>query len=143
MPDSDSATNAEFQTYVVFRCNRWGYFERWKANAGVTSSKPVEVESSWGAILEGNVEQLDLVSSRDLCPVDMTEALETRACVAKLPIHLQLAVWKEHVVSGKTRKEKAYAIGIEPESFARRLTTAYGLLLGMFNDVAAGLKPES
>jgi hypothetical protein len=130
------------QLYCILRCNRWGQYERWRANAGVREQKPAEVNSWWGPmIIDGNVEQLGVVHSSDTCPVDIEEALETRLCVSHLPPHLKVTVWREHVTAGR-QHQKAHALGIATRTFRHRLATAYPLLLGLFLDAAAGVLPK-
>lgn len=130
-----------YDEYVVHRCNRWGKFERWSVKFRsrlLQNGAPCEVTSWWGPIvLEGNVEQTGFESLHDVCPVNVEEALETRACVALLPDRLKDAVWQEHVRPGRTQREKAETLGINRRVFRHRLETAYPLLL-TFMDVSGG-----
>jgi hypothetical protein len=126
------------QTYVIFRCNRWGTYVRWLSRTGIASVEPKNVASWWGPIvLEGNVEQLG-ITARDVCPVNIQEARETGRCVMALPDALKLTLIQEHCVRGK-QQEKADAMGIDRVTFWRRCQRAYDRLLGLMNDAAAGL----
>lgn len=128
--------NALEHFYVIQRCNRWGTYALWHRNTGMRETKPKPMRSWWGPIvLDGNVEQLGR-DARDVCPVDIAEALETGKCVLALPPHLRLAVTAEHTHSG-TQEQKAQALGISRTTYWRRCQEAYTLLLGIMNDVAA------
>ena len=130
--------NVAFQTYVIFRCNRWGTYERWFESAGIRESKPKAVRSWWGqVVLNANVAQ-DWFDPRDICPVDILEALETRACVRSLPPMLRDVIVQEHVMHG-TQQQKAETLKISRTTFWRHCQRAYVLLLGRFNDAGAGL----
>lgn len=125
-------------TYVVLRLGRWRDYVRWQANGTTSHPGPKNPKSWWGLILEGNVEQIDIVSTRDVCPVNAEEARETDKCVRALPDHLLLVVWEEYIICGSI-DEKAAALAIEKRAFRQRLSTAHNLLLGLFNDAAAGM----
>lgn len=134
--------NALQHLYCILRCNRWGVYVRWSQRNVARNPKPAEMRSWWGPIvLDGNVEQDRPPSAYSLCPVDVAEALETQACIDKLPKHLKRAMIQEHVLQG-TQRQKANALEIDRTSFWRRCERAYQLLLGMFNDAGAGLPIE-
>lgn len=130
--------NVAFQTYVILRCNRWGYTKRWLTRVGISNPVPTDVNSSWALWLNGNVEQIGIESVRDVCPWNLDEARETDVCVNALPGHLSVAVVEEYVKTG-TRELKAHRIGIDASTMRRRLTVAHTLLLDLFNAAAAGL----
>jgi hypothetical protein len=125
-----------FQLYVIMRCSRWGEYVRWKDSVGLPDPKPKHVRSSYGLLLNGNVQQLE-PTNRDVCRVDIAEAIETGICIDRLPAHLKETVESEYSKVG-TRVQKAAALGIETRTFRYRLTSAHALLLGLFNDAAAG-----
>lgn len=135
--------NVAFQTYVILRLSRLGRFVRWVDGLGVRNPKPADVISWWGPIvMNGNVEQTGLESIRDICPVDIVEAEETRRCIIALPQHLFETVIQEYVVCGK-QAQKAHALDIDVSTFRRRLTVAHAVLLDLFNAAAAGLPLEA
>lgn len=120
------------------RCVRWGVFERWcvKVRIGPASS-PSEVNSWWAKIvLEGNVEQIGIESTRGVCPVNLEEAVETRRCVSLLDPHLRNVVWQEHVRSGRRQRDKAWTLGITTRTFRHRLDVAYPLLAERFKSLS-------
>lgn len=88
-------------------------------------------------MLDGNVEQ-GWRDPRDVCPVDIPEAIETQRCVDALPQSLREVIIQEHVMRG-TQAQKALALKIDRVTFWRRCQRAYPLLLGLFNDAGAGL----
>jgi hypothetical protein len=130
------------QTYVIFRCTRWGLATRWLSRVGIANPVPGDMFSWWGpTVLNGNVEQLGLESMRDVCPWNLDEARETGLCVNALPGHLSAAVEEEYLKLGD-RDVKAYRLGIDARSMRRRLSLAHTLLLDLFNAAAAGLPLE-
>lgn len=130
------------QTYVIYRLTRWGLAKRWVANAGVRNQKPAKIQSAWGPMwIDGNVEQIGIESTRDVCPWNLDEMRETDLCVNALPGHLSAAVEEEYMKKGD-RELKAARLGIDPSSMRRRLSTAHILLLDLFNAAAAGLPLE-
>jgi hypothetical protein len=135
-------SNALQMTYVVLRLNRWGVYVRWLTSGG-SDPRPPRLTSWWGKlVMEPNVEQSDRVSlvTRE-CPVDIDEARETEACVRALPEHLKRTMIEEYLVRG-TADQKAQALAIEVRAFRYRRDRAHNLLLGLFNDAAAGLPLE-
>src|SRR4051812_40610145 len=99
-----------FSLYVVMRCNRWGEYMRWRDSAGENDPKPRHVTSWYGPMIyTGNIEQLG-PTNRDVCRVDIAEALETDLCIARLPEHLRQTVESEYSKVG-TRVQKAAALG--------------------------------
>lgn len=137
-PDGERMNEGPFPSYVIFRCNRWGTYRRWLAAAGVRASKPKNVKSWWGPIVQDRNVAQDWRDPRDICPVDIPEALETQRCIDALPASLKEVMLQEHVVRG-TQAEKAHALRIDRVTFWRRCQRAYGLLLGLFNDAGADL----
>lgn len=134
--------NVAFQTYVILRCNRWGFTVRWLSRLGVTNPVPGDPVSWWGpTCLDGNVEQTGIESVRDVCPWNLDEARETGLCVNALPGHLSATVEEEYVKRGD-RELKAFRLGIDTRTFRRRLSIAHPLLLELFNLAAAGLPLE-
>jgi hypothetical protein len=131
-----------FRTYVILRCNRLGRFARWAEGLGVADPRPADMRSWWGPIvMDGNVEQSGFDSLRDICPVDIIEADETRRCILALPNHLRDTIIQEYVVCGK-QAQKARALGIHVRTYRHRLNVAHTLLLDLFNAVAADLPLE-
>jgi hypothetical protein len=131
-------SNIAFNLYIIYRCNRWGTYERWYENAGIRESKPKAMRSWWGPIvLDGNVKQ-DWRDPRDVCPVDVAEALETRASVYGMPHVLRDVMIQEHVRHG-TQEQKAIALKISRTTFWRYRELAYAHLLGRLNDAGSGL----
>lgn len=138
IPDAEA-----LQTYVIFRCTRWGLTMRWLQRAGVTNPVPRDMTSWWGPIvLDGNVEQVGIESVRDVCPWNLEEAQETQRCVNALPGHLWSTVTEEYVKIGN-RELKAARLGIDARTRRRRLNTAHALLLDLFNAAGAGLPLET
>jgi hypothetical protein len=131
-------SNIAFNTYIIYRCNRWGTYERWYEGSGIRESKPKRVRSWWGpVVLDGNVKQ-DWRDPRDICPVDIAEALETRASVYGLPYLLRDVLIQEHV-KVSTQEQKAVALKFSRTTFWRYRELAYARLLGRLNDAAIGL----
>lgn len=128
------------QTYVIYRCNRWGVYVRWLERVSGPYPGPRGVSSWWRLILEGNIEQIG-PRAKDNCPVDIAEAIETGHCIRALPEHLMEAMIEEHLVGGR-QHEKAEALGIDPKTFWSRCQNAYERLLGMMNDIAVGIPLE-
>jgi hypothetical protein len=136
-PSVKTPENALQHLHVMLRCNRWGTYVRWSHRTLSKNPKPQGMNSWWGPIVfDGNVEQIGIESVRDICPVNIDEALETDRCVKLLPDKLRKAMLQEHVIRG-TQAQKAAALGIDRTTFWRHCERAYVLLLGMFNDVAA------
>lgn len=139
---TDIPDNVAFQTYVILRCNRWGFTQRWVTRLGVTDPRPFPMTSWWGPIvLDGNVEQLGIETVRDICPWNLDEAAETARCVMALPEYLRDTLVEEYVKRG-TKTQKATRLGIEPRAYRKRLTIAHVLLLDLFNAAAVGLPLE-
>jgi DNA-directed RNA polymerase specialized sigma24 family protein len=137
---AERSDGSYFQTYVVLRCNRWGAYVRWVKDHQTMWPGPGDPRSWWGPlILDRNVPHRDRVSLADVLPtwLDVEEALETDRCVKALPYHLRDTCVREYVHSGD-RRDKAAALGIETRTFRYRLVSAHALLLGLFNDAAAG-----
>lgn len=138
--------------HVIGRCNRWGTYLRWLKYSGVFELGPKPIRSWWGpVVLDGNVAQ-GWRDSRENCPVDAIECLETDRAVRRLPEELVTLMMAEHVVrlavrddKGRlrdrepTQQQKAEMAGVSRTTYWRRCNEAYGLLLGLMNDVAAGL----
>jgi len=133
--------NVAFQTYVILRCARWGQYVRWAERDKDRDPRPPRIGSWWGPIvLDGNVEQIG-EGTADICPVDVAEGMETQQCVYALPEHLRDTIIEEYVVCGN-QAQKADALGIDQRQYRRRLSESHTLLLGLFNDVAAGIEPH-
>lgn len=127
-----------FPSYVIFRCNRWGTYRRWVSQAGSSDAKPKHVRSWWGPVIQDRNTPQDWRDPRDVCPVDIPEAMETQSCIDALPKSLRDILLQEHVMRG-TQAQKAHALGIDRVTFWRRCQRAYVILLGSFNDAGAGL----
>ena len=124
--------------YIIMRCNRWGWYMRWLSRGGADPG-PRRLCSWWHKLitvrlLQGHNEQ----EVRDACPVDVEEARETSLCVNALPDYLRDVIVEEYAVGGSA-EQKAEALGIKPKSFRDRREHAHVLLLGLFNDAAAGV----
>lgn len=122
----------QLNTYVDGRLNRWGAWYHAQARPG-----PKAVRSQMAGILakagDGEI--------RARVVFDNSEALETDAAVYRLrDIERGLfdAVIEYWIKSG-TVEQKARALGIQPRAFYYRLDRAKLQLLGIFNDIAAGL----
>lgn len=137
---SDGLPGISLNTYVVWRCNRWGVYVRWLERVSGPSPGPRYVESWWRLILDGNVQHSGL-RGKDNCPVDMAEAVETGKCIRALPEHLMDAMIEEHLIGGR-QADKAKALDIDPKTFWSRCQNAYERLLGLMNDIAAGIPLE-
>jgi hypothetical protein len=88
-------------------------------------------------VLDKNVAQ-GWRDPRELCPVDAQEALETDRAIRRLPPELNEIITIEHFVVGKQAR-KLEVLAMSRTTYWRRCNEAYGLLLGLMNDVAAGL----
>jgi hypothetical protein len=139
-------------TYVIGRCNRWGSYIRWLDYSGVFGSGPKPIRSWWGpVVLDKNVAQ-GWRDPRENCPVDAQEVLETDKAVRRLPEELSTLMMVEHVVRVRFRDEKGRVKHREPSqqekadmceisrtTYWRRCNDAYGQLLGLMNDISAGI----
>ena len=126
--------------HVIQRCNRWGTFILWQEYTGLQDSRPKAIRSWWGPlILDRNVAPNHTWEARrDPCPVDVQEVLETAEAVRRLPDVLRDVLTIEHTCSG-TQEHKAMVLHISRTTYWRRCQSGYGLLMGLMNDVAAGL----
>lgn len=97
--------------------------------------------SWWGPIiLEGNVEQGGK-GIKEL-EFEVTECLETDEAVRALRLiapDLYQAVIESYLRGG-TGEQKAKHLHCSRQTLYNRLDRAYGELLGLFNDLAAGIK---
>lgn len=124
--------------FVIMRCNRWGTYVRWLARGG-SDPRPKRVVSWWHKIITSRLlQQPEQRRPIDDCPVNLEEARETWQCIDALPVHLRDVIVEEYGVGG-TADQKAEALGIKANSFRDRRENAHALLLGLFNDAAAGL----
>jgi len=127
-----SVTN---HSYCIMRCNRWGTYVRWLEYSGIFACGPKPLKASWGPlILDRNVPR-SWVDPRELCPVDAIEALETDRAVRRLPSDLCYILSVEHI-SFSSQQAKAELLNMSRTTYWRRCGEAYGLLLGLMNDVA-------
>jgi DNA-directed RNA polymerase specialized sigma24 family protein len=97
------------------------------------------VESWWGPIiLEGNVEQTGGFKELEFDPSECTEtdrAVQALRCIS-LDLHAAII---EMYIRGGTGEQKAKALHCTRQTLYNRLDRAYGELLGLFNDQAAGI----
>lgn len=127
-------------TYVIFRCDRWGTYMRWLNKVSLGQLKPQYVKSWWGPmILDRNVERIAIVREPGPEGVDEREAIETGTCVIALEEDLRDALIEVHVNRGTWQQQCQALGGIDRTTLWRRKERAYAELLGLFNDVAAGL----
>jgi hypothetical protein len=124
--------------HVQQRCNRWGTWVIWQRRSGVVASGPQRVRSWWGMlILVRNVPQ-GWTDPRERCPVDQEEVRETAEAIRRLPEALRDVITAEHACTG-TQEAKAMVLGISKRTYHRRVAEGYALLLGLMQDIAAGL----
>ena len=124
-------------TYVMERLNRWVIWCRWGPRPG-----PKPVASWYGPnVLDRSIEQHEIQRNPD-CPVDQDEARETNEAVFALMVIAEelYDVVIEAYIKGGTVEQKMRALGIRGvRSYYIRLDRAHAKLLGLFNDVAAGV----
>lgn len=129
-------------TYVMARLQRWAIYCIWHENLMTTSPKPRRVTSWLGRIISGRLgdpDNLPAVIQRP-CPVDVIEAQETERAVLALPERLRSVIVLEYLTNmGYLDKAKAMKPPGAFKSFYRRLERAHYELLGLMNDVAAGV----
>lgn len=131
---------SDLQTYVISRLCRWATYVRWLSRGGV-DPRPAHLRSWWGKLVSArNPRPEGEPAVSDVCPVDVVEARETRVAIDALPEHLRETVIEEYLIGG-TAKQKADALGVDERTLRRRRDQAHTLLLGLFNDIAAGLPP--
>lgn len=132
---------SDLQTYVISRLCRWATYVRWLSRGGV-DPRPAYLRSWWGKLVQArNPRPEGEPAVSDVCPVDIIEARETRRAIDALPEHLRETIIEEYLIGG-TQKQKAEALHIDERTLRRRREQAHGLLLGLFNDIAAGLEPR-
>jgi hypothetical protein len=126
--------------------------------AGLNGIRPKGITSWWGPlILDPNVAPNRTRDDElDLCPVDMREALETEQAIRRLPPDLMNVMWMEHatkylpglnfyVENGRvmqrpaTQEQKATVLKISRRTYCYRCSESYTVLLGLMNDISAGL----
>lgn len=127
-------------SYVEARLGRFGRYQRWLRKGG-SSPIPARLRSWYGPlILEPNVQGRGrpqvVVDLR--CPVDRQEAGETTRCVAVLEDDLRAVIIESYVQGGAVEQIVA-ELHCCRQTYYNRLYRAYGVLLGYFNDVAAGV----
>lgn len=124
-------------TYVIARLNRWGHWHRQQKKLGLG---PKPARSWWYPIvIRPNVKpQRDW----DKIETDDNECFETDKAVDALSVELRETI-REHFVKGGTVDQQRRALHLKSnQTIYDRLNRAYPLLLGMFNDIAAGLEPR-
>lgn len=127
-------------TYVIMRLVRWSRYVRWLHRGG-TDPRPAHLRSWWGKLVQAKNPRPEIGPAvADVCPVDVAEALETWKCVKALPEHLYETMVEEYLIGG-TQQQKAEALAVDVRTVLRRREQAHTLLLGLFNDVAAGIEP--
>lgn len=128
--------------YVMMRLNRWAVYCIWRESLLVRSPKPKRVRSWWGLILSNRVHDPDRLPVQVVrpCPVDVVEAEETDRCVQALPEKLRCVIVLDYLThmrkDERVRLMKPYGCA---KTYYNRLERAYHELLGMFNDVNAGV----
>lgn len=127
-------------TYTIMRLVRWSRYVRWLHRGG-TDPRPAHLRSWWGKLVTARNPRPELGPSvSDVCPVDVHEALLTWKCVRALPEHLRETMTEEYIIGGSPA-QVAEALGIDDRTLRRRRNQAHVLLLGLFNDVEAGIEP--
>lgn len=127
-------------TYVIMRLVRWSRYVRWLHRGG-TDPRPAHLRSWWGKLVQAKNPRPEIGPAvADVCPVDVAEALETWKCVKALPEHLYETMVEEYLIGGSS-VQISDALGIDTSTLWRRRNLAHSLLLGLFNDVAAGIEP--
>ena len=132
------------QTYVMMRLSRWAVYCIWRDALFIRSPKPKPVRSWWGLILSNRVHDPDRLPARVTrpCPVDVVEAEETDRCVRLLDKKLLCVIVLQYLTC--MRRELRVA-AMKPAGCAKtyynRLDRAHYELLGLMNDVAAGIEP--
>lgn len=124
-------------TYVIARLDRWAHWRRQQTKFGVG---PTSARSWWfPVVMRGNVKR---VRDWDKIETDDDECFETEKAVAALSVELRETIY-EHFVKGGTAEQQKEALHVKStHTIYDRLNRAYPILLGMFNDVAAGLEPH-
>ena len=134
--------SVSLNTHVVSRCNRWGVYILYQHRSGaVHNCGPKHVVSWWGPLVQNpNVASHSRDPHQQGTPagIDLTEVLETAEAIRRLGEPYRLTVTLEHTARGN-QQAKAEFCGVSQPTFSRRLQVSYGFLLGLMNDVAAGL----
>jgi hypothetical protein len=90
-------------------------------------------------VLDPNVEGRGRLARAELpCPVDQDESQKTTRCVRALRVDLREVVVQRYLEGG-TVEQQIMAIRCCLDTYYRRLNVAYFDLLGLFNDVEAGV----
>lgn len=138
------ATGAVPQTYAMMRLNRWVIWMVWKIGQSTTDPRPRQVTSWWWKMVTvRHVQQFESGGKAVACPVDVLEAEETDRCVGALPPGLRrmiaLAYLDRRPVDRKVADLVASGVKISRRGYFRYLDRAHQALIGLFNDVAAGV----
>ena len=132
------------QTYVMVRLDRWVIYCIWKADLLVKDPTPDRARSWWWRLVTNrHMHDPGAGHARERpCPVDVIEAEETDRCVMALPAGLRRMVASAYLDPRPVRVKVA-ELGLGKMTYYRWLGRAYNELLGLFNDVAAGISvPE-
>jgi hypothetical protein len=124
----------QLHTYVEARLGRWSRWYHWGIRPG---PRPVV---SWYEVivLAPNVQGRGSDQSA-VCPVDEQEAIATHKAVVALPDKYRAIVFEAYLKGG-TVDQQARALHCCKQTYYNRLTFAYALLLGYFNDLDAGVE---
>lgn len=89
--------------------------------------------------MRGNVQQSGRDWDREV--YDEVAAMDVDKAVDALPHYLRAAVYERYINRGTT-EQQANALEISERTLYYRLEEANALLLGLLNDIAAGLEPR-
>jgi hypothetical protein len=130
------------QQYVMQRLTLWAIWCLARVHEGGAPVGPARLRSWWGPmVLSPNAgSDSSAQHSGRALRVNDAAAQETDACVRALSDDLRQAVVLAYLCGG-SMDDKASKAGISRRAFYYRLDRAYGELLGLLNDQAAGLTP--
>lgn len=125
----------KLDTYVWAQLTNWSAWRRSTIKAG-----PPQLKSWWWPIvMRGNVQQIGRDWDKEV--YDELSAMATEKAVSALPHYLRVAVFERYINRG-TCKQQCEALGYSERTLQGRLDEANTLLLGLMNDIAAGVDPH-